>query len=186
MLESLQLPMVLQLLRSSQLQRSDTFIQMAGPSRPGKNIPPHLIRSMCRRVRMSRAQLTVQQLKGITINDSFGSLRTFKLSETKWFATLVERHNDTNDDYHLDMFETVVIGRDLQAEWNIVHLNMTSLWFLYNVLQAMEYGWIFQLNGDATFNFCRRVVDMISCAPRLPRAHNHALCWSHCKINGIY
>jgi hypothetical protein len=49
-------------------------IQMAWPSSPGKIIPPHLIRSMRRRVRMSRAQLIFEQLQGITINDSFGSL----------------------------------------------------------------------------------------------------------------
>jgi hypothetical protein len=70
-------------------------MQMAGPLGPGKNITPHLLRSMRRRVRMSRAQLTAQQLQGIAINDSFGSLRA--LSYAKWFATLVARHNDSND-----------------------------------------------------------------------------------------
>jgi hypothetical protein len=104
------------------LQRN-IYEKMAGPSSPGKIIPPHLIRSMCHGFRMSRAQLTVQQLQGITINESFGTLQA--LSEAKWFATLVARHNDSNGDYHLNMFETVLIGRDLPAERDIVHLNMT-------------------------------------------------------------
>ncbi len=45
-------------------------MQIAGPSSPGQNIPPHLIRSICHRVCMSRMQVMVQQLHAITINDS--------------------------------------------------------------------------------------------------------------------
>jgi hypothetical protein len=85
---------------------------------------------------MSRAQLTDQQLQGVEINDLFGSLEA--LSKAKCFATLVTQHNDLNDYYHLDMFETVVIGSDLQAELDIVHLNITSLWFLSNFVLDMS------------------------------------------------
>ncbi len=54
------------------------------------------------------------------------------------FATLVAQHNDPNDYYHLDMFETIVIGSDLQAELDIVHLNITSLWLLSNIVLDMS------------------------------------------------
>jgi hypothetical protein len=60
------------------------------------------------------------------INDSFGSLQA--LSQAKWFVTLVARHNDLNDNYSLYMFATVIIGRDLQAERDIVHPNVTLPW----------------------------------------------------------
>jgi hypothetical protein len=55
------------------LQRN---MQMVGLSSPGKNIPlaPHLIRSLRRRVCVSM----IQQLQGITINDSFRSLQSLK------------------------------------------------------------------------------------------------------------
>ncbi len=33
----------------------------------------------------------------------------------KWFATLDSWHSDLNDDYHLDMLETVILGCDLQG-----------------------------------------------------------------------
>jgi hypothetical protein len=138
-----------------------------------EKIPPQLIRSMRCRVRRSRAQLTVQQLQGITINNSFGYL--WALTETKWFVTLVAQHNDPNDGNHLDMFEAVIIGRNLQAERDIVLLNTTSEWFLCNVLRAIECWWIFQLNGHATFNFCSRVVDIISLGVNYLCAHNHTL-----------
>ncbi len=52
-------------------------MQMAVPSSPGGKITPHLIRSWCHHVRMSRAQLTVQLLQGFSIDDSFGSFQAF-------------------------------------------------------------------------------------------------------------
>jgi hypothetical protein len=118
---------------------------------------------------MSRAQFFDCSAIEIAINYSFGSRRA--LFEAKWFATLVELHNDPND----DMFETVINSSDLQAERDIVHLNRTSLWFLCSVIQAIECGWIFQLNGNATLNFCCRVVDMISLGVNSLGAHNHTL-----------
>jgi hypothetical protein len=38
-------------------------------------------------------------------------------------------------------------------------------------------GWVFQLNGDATFYFCRVAVDMIGLVVTLVGNHNHPLCW---------
>jgi hypothetical protein len=74
--------------------------------------------------------------------------------------------------------EVFIIGRDFQAERDIVNLNMTLQWFLCNVVQAIECWWIFQLNGDATFIFCSRIVDMISLGVNSLGAHNHTLPWS--------
>jgi hypothetical protein len=46
------------------------------------------------------------------------------LYETRWFATFVALHNDPNYEYHLDMFETIIIGSDLQAELDIVNITV--------------------------------------------------------------
>jgi hypothetical protein len=80
---------------------------------------------MQRVVRASREQLTVKQLQGFNIDSFFGSLA--KSSDVKWFGTLVDRHNDHEDDFHFNMYSTIVIGRDLNAAWDIVHINITSL-----------------------------------------------------------
>ena len=47
-----------------------------------------------------------------------------------------------------------------------------------NILRAIAAGWIFQLNADATFNFCRTAVDMIGFGVNSLGNHNHPLCWS--------
>jgi hypothetical protein len=43
----------------------------------------------------------------------------------------------------------------------IVHINITTILFLFNLLRAIAGGWVFQLNADAIISFCRVVVDMI-------------------------
>jgi hypothetical protein len=92
---------------------------------PTKHIEPLLLRCMQRVVRASRAQLTVKQLQGLNIDSSFGSLAQF--TDVKWFKTFVARHNDPEDEFHFNMYKPFVIGRDLNAGRDIVHMNITSL-----------------------------------------------------------
>ncbi len=131
-----------------QLRRN---MQLAGPNSPGKNIVPELLLCMQRVVRVSRAQLTIRQLQGFDIGSSFGSLTQF--TDAKWFRTLLDRNNHPEDDFHFDLFSPVVIGRDINASRDIVHINLTSLWFLLNIYRVIASGWVFQLNGDATSLF---------------------------------
>ncbi len=107
---------------------------------PEGRIHPGLSRCVERRVRSFRAKLTVEKLDGTAIDDSFGSLVTF--TDSKWFATLLARHNDPGIDYHLDImvFKDFVIGRDHQPAEDIVHLNISSLWFILNIIRNMEAG----------------------------------------------
>ena len=156
---------------ASQLRRN---LQLA--ESPTKHIEPLLLRCMQRVVRASRAQLTVKQLQGFNIDSSFGSLAQF--ADVKWFKTLVARHNDPEDEFHFNIYSAFVIGRDLNAARDIVHMNITSLWFLSNILRQIATGWIFQLNADATFGFCRNAVDMIGFGVNSVGSHNHPLCWS--------
>ena len=158
---------------AAQLRRN---MQLAGPDSLGKNIAPQLLRCMQRVVRLSRAQLTIRQLQGFDIDSSFGSLTKF--AEAKWFRTLLDRNNDPEDDFHFDLFSPIVIGRDINATRDIVHINLTSIWFLLNIFRVIASGWVFQLNGDATFSFCRVAVDMIGLGVNSVGNHNHPLCWS--------
>jgi hypothetical protein len=143
---------------------------------PGKKIAPEFLRSVQHYVKLSRAQLTMKQLDGFDINSSYGSLQQF--SDKFWFADLFARNNDGEDEFHFDLFTPVVIGRNLDAPRDIVHINLTSLWFLFNLLRVIASGWVFQLNGDATFSFCRVAVDMIGLGVNSVGNHNHPVCWS--------
>ena len=118
----------------------------------------------------------MKQLEGFNIENTYGSLGQFVAS--RWFRSLIDRHNDEADEFHFDLFKPFVIGRDLNAKRDIVHINITSLWFLANTLRAIGTGWVFQLNSDATFNFCRTAVDMIGFGVNSLGNHNHPLCWS--------
>ena len=46
----------------------------------------------------------------------------------------------------------------------------------FNVLRAISTGWVFQLNGDATVNFCKSAVDMIGLGVNSLGNHIHPLC----------
>ena len=160
-------------LSAAELRRN---MQLADPNSPGKRIGPEMIRSMQRVVRLSRAELTVKQLQGFDINSTFGSLTQF--SEVKWFRTLIDRNNNFDDDFHFDLFTPFVIGRGIDAKRDIVHINITSMWFLLNIFRLIACGWVFQLNADTTFSFCRAAVDMIGFGVNSVGNHNHPLCWS--------
>ncbi len=54
-----------------------------------------------------------------------------------------------------------MIGSDIKAERKVIHINFSSVWLLLNAVRAIETGWVVQLNGDATFGFCRANIDMI-------------------------
>ena len=75
---------------------------------------------------------------------SFGSLT--QLASAMWFLSLIDRNNDPDDDFHFKLFHPVIIGSNINAENDILHLNVTSPWFLFNVLRAISTGWVFQLN----------------------------------------
>ena len=47
-----------------------------------------------------------------------------------------------------------------------------------NAIRALETGWTVQLNGDATFGFCRAAVDMIGLGFCAMGGANHPACWS--------
>ena len=66
-------------------------------------------------------------MAGHPIDTSFGSLT--QLAEVEWFLTLLEQHNDEEDDFHFDLFSPVIIGCDIKVESDsdILHLNITSM-----------------------------------------------------------
>ncbi len=72
----------------------------------------------------ARTQHTLAQFEGYQIGSSFGALSEFAASH--WVSSLVLHHNDPKDEYHFDLFRPFVIGRDIQARHDIVHINISS------------------------------------------------------------
>jgi hypothetical protein len=143
---------------------------------PGKKMKADMLRSIRNRVKTAREQLTTTLLSGYAIDDSFGSLTKFAARLD--FRRLIDQHNDSEHEFHFDLFEPIIIGSDIQARRDLVHINITSPWFLFNAFRAIGCGWGIQLNGDATFSFCRTAVDMIGMGVNSIGAHNHPLTWS--------
>ncbi len=74
---------------------------------------------------------------------------------------MIQQHNEAERGFHLDLYAPVVIGHEFDAARDIVHINVSNPWWLLNAFRSINAGWVFQLNSDATFNFCCSQVDMI-------------------------
>jgi hypothetical protein len=110
------------------------------------------------------------------IADSFGSLTEFCI-RSSWSGP-VRKHNDPAIDYHLPLYEYVVIGCELIAERDVVRINLSSLWMLANALRAIVAGWKFQFCADVTSNFCSRSVDLLGVSVTFIPCQNNVLCLS--------
>jgi hypothetical protein len=120
-------------------------VQKSVLRRPSRTLP----HSVERQVRNFSAKLTEAKLDGNSVDDSYGSL--VALADAKWFTTLLANHNDSDCDFHLDMYKPFIIGKDLNPGEDIVYMNMSSLYFLFNIFRNIECGCLFQLNGDVTY-----------------------------------
>ena len=129
-----------------------------------------------RRVQSARQELTKQKLDTATVPESSGELIGWCAAQD--FYAALRQHNDPNDDYCLPLFSAFIIGSDIKPERQDIHINLSSPWFLMNAIRALETGWTVQLNGDATFGFCRAVVDMIGLGFCSMGGANHPACWS--------
>jgi hypothetical protein len=68
---------------------------------------------------------------------------------------------------------------DIQAEGQLIHINITSQLLLLNAICAIECSWVVQLNGDGMFGFCRAAVDMIGLGFCSMGGANHPECRSY-------
>ncbi len=131
-----------------------------------------------RRVQSARQELTKQKLDTSILQESLGELIGWCAAQD--FYAALRKHNDPNDDYCLPLFFfTPVIGSDIKPERQAIHVNLSAPWFLMNAICALETGWVLQLNGDATFGFCRAAVDMIGLGFCSMGGANHPACWSY-------
>ncbi len=117
-----------------------------------KTIAPEHHRSVMQRVRHAYKDLTAKQLGGFIIADNFGSLMEF-CNRSLWSEAVRKHNNDPAIDFHVSLYDYVVIGYELIAERDVVRINLSSVWMLANALRAIIAGWNFQLCADVTGNF---------------------------------
>ena len=79
----------------------------------------------------------------------------------------------------MPLFSTLVIGSDIKAERQVIHINFSSVWLLLNAVRAIETGWVVQLNGDATFGFCSADIHMIALGFCSFGCANNPICFSY-------
>ena len=133
-------------------------MQAQGSPEQYKHIDPTQLRCNQRCVRTARQQLTMQKLAASTVPESLGELIGWCV--TNEFYAALRKHNDPADEYCLPLFSVFVLGHDIKQERQAIHISLSSPWFLFNAIRALECGWVVQLNGDGTFGFCRADVDI--------------------------
>ncbi len=73
----------------------------------------------------------------------------------------MRKHNDPATDFHVSLYDYVVIGYEVIAERDVVRIDLSSVWMLANAQRAIIAGWNFQLCADVTGNFCSSSVDLL-------------------------
>ncbi len=92
------------------------------------------------------------------------------------WSTLACRHNDPEDVYHIGLHDFCVIGHQNEAAFDVLRMNMSSLWMLTHAFRAIKSGWVFQLNADVTGKLCRKSVNLLAFSVTLIPQRNNTLC----------
>ena len=151
--------------------------QTKGSPESYKHMKPSMLRCIQRRVKTARDQLTMQQMDTSAVPESLGDLIEWCKEHDLFKA--VQRHNDPHSPYCLPLNTVFVIGFDIKPERQVIQINFASIWFLLNAVRAIETGWTNQLNGDATFGFCRADIDMIALGFCSFGGANNPVCFSY-------
>ncbi len=105
---------------------------------PTKTIPAEHMLSFQHQVYRYRKKLCDKQLKGFALDDSYGKMQEF--ADCHLWSTLVRRHNDPEDDYHIGLHNFCVIGHQKEAAFDILPMNMSSLWMLTHAFCTIKAG----------------------------------------------
>ena len=119
---------------------------------PGKQTPrdSYAMRSAQRVVSKERRKLARKVTGGLEVNSEHGKMSLLDASMD--LTMFIKRHNDQNDDFHLDMHQVVCIG----AQWSggVTFSSNSTLQLLFNLARALQSGWPMQVQTDGSFDFC--------------------------------
>jgi hypothetical protein len=104
-----------------------------------KSMQSALLRSMQRRVRKTRKELTIRELSvsGI-VPELIGKLT--EQCESMLLEHHLKRHNDQEDEFCLPLHQAFVLGHDIKHHRALIHLNVSSAHFALNALRCIETG----------------------------------------------
>jgi hypothetical protein len=140
---------------------------------PTKTTAEHM-HSFQHQVYCASKKLCAQQLNCLNLDDSYCKLQEF--ADCHLWSTLVCRHNDPEDVYHIGLHDFCVISHQNEAAFDVLHINMSSLWMLTHAFRAIKAGWGFQLNAVVTGKLCRKSVDLLAFSVTLIPKRNNTLC----------
>ena len=121
---------------------------------PGRHVPTdrRSMDAVARMVRKERKELMAARLPGHKIDGSEGAMT--KLAKAISLKTAIERHNDPDDDYHMDAHQVVCCGYQFKDGVRLMVLSTPSL--IANMARAIECGWQVVGHWDGAFNWCNK------------------------------
>ena len=120
-------------------------------------LDPDSIRSAQRVISQQRRALALQHTQGIRLDKTNGKMT--ELGEKLDLTRLIARHNDPQDDYHLNLHEVVCIGN--QWKDGVTFMALTTPGLLFNVRLALQSGWSLHFQGDGSFDYCSSKLGVI-------------------------
>ena len=103
---------------------------------PGRHVPTdrRSMEAVSRLVRQSRKELMAERVPGLKIDGSEGTMT--KLAMSLSLKTAIERHNNKDDEYHMDAHQVVCCGYQFKDGVRLLVLSTPSL--IANMAQAIE------------------------------------------------
>ena len=115
-----------------------------------QHIAHDLFRSVQRVVHAQKAETHSARFHGVKMDGTNGKMTAF--ADKIDLLRALERHNDPNDPYHLDMHEVVSLGA--QFEGGVKYLAFSTAGLLMNLGRQIQSEWEVQLQSDGSFNHC--------------------------------
>jgi hypothetical protein len=119
---------------------------------PDKRTPqdPTSIRCAQRVVVKQRRAIALKNTQGVKLDDTHGPLT--RLCNKLDFIHLIARHNDPDDEYHLDLHSVICLG----AQWKggNTFMETSTVDLLLNVGRAIGSKWELHIQSDGTFGLC--------------------------------
>lgn len=140
---------------------------------PSKHVSASRLKSVGYAVRQERDTLAVNELYGISVDDTVQSVQLF--CQSAWLGDLIARHNDADDLFHLDLFAPVCIAYKLDQGNDMFFVALSNPYMLLELSRQVNCGWALQLQVDTTFKICDRDLNKLTLGLNSLGAHYHPL-----------
>ena len=146
--------------RSSPLMTGSTVHANLKNFSPGRQVPTERrsMEAVNRLVRRQRKLLMAARIPGQSIDGSEGSMT--KLAKSLSLKTALKRHNDPEDEYHMDAHQVVCLG--FQFKDGVTFMCLSTPHLIVNMGRGIHCGWQTFGHLDGAFNWCNKDFGMIA------------------------